>query len=148
MSLFHPFTARQFLSVGVVLVFATSAQAATYFVSSTGNDTRPCASARDASTPRKTLTGGVQCLVGGDTLIVGAGTYEGGFGFRPPRVRRITGRTTTVGFTAPTAAPAHLSKYAASSSPTCTTSSKPMATPRLGIPIIFDLSTTWPTRVA
>jgi hypothetical protein len=53
-----------------------SAQAATIYVRSTGNDATSCTQARNASTPRKTITAGIACLSGGDTLIVGGGTYD------------------------------------------------------------------------
>jgi hypothetical protein len=55
---------------------ALSAQAATFYVGSQGNDATPCAQARDAQTPRKSINGGIACLSSGDTLIIGAGTYD------------------------------------------------------------------------
>jgi Right handed beta helix region len=60
-----------------------SAQAATIYVRSTGNDATSCAQARNASTPRKTITAGIACLSGGDTLIVAGGTYTEGLGGMP-----------------------------------------------------------------
>lgn len=53
-----------------------SAQAATIYVRTTGNDATSCTQARNASTPRKTITAGIACLSGGDTLIVGGGNYD------------------------------------------------------------------------
>jgi hypothetical protein len=52
-----------------------SAQAATIYVRSTGNDATSCAQAQNASTPRRTINAGIACLSGGDTLIVHGGTY-------------------------------------------------------------------------
>jgi hypothetical protein len=53
-----------------------SAQAATIYVRPQGNDATPCAQAKNASTPRKTINAGIACLASGDTLIVHAGTYD------------------------------------------------------------------------
>ena len=53
-----------------------SAQAATIYVKIEGNDATPCAQAQKAQTPRRTLKGGIACLAGGDTLIVGGGEYD------------------------------------------------------------------------
>ena len=58
-----------------VLVQAVAAHAATYYVATTGNDASTCTQAKSASTPKKTIPAGVNCLAGGDTLIVKAGTY-------------------------------------------------------------------------
>ena len=52
-----------------------TAQAATYYVATTGNDANTCTQAKSASTPKQTIPAGVKCLLGGDTLIVKAGTY-------------------------------------------------------------------------
>ena len=52
-----------------------SAQAATIYVKPQGNDATPCAQAQNAQTPRRTIHAGIACLSGGDTLIVGGGTY-------------------------------------------------------------------------
>jgi Disaggregatase related len=57
------------------LVQAVAANAATYYVATTGNDANTCAQARTRSTPKQTIPAGVNCLAGGDTLIVKAGTY-------------------------------------------------------------------------
>jgi hypothetical protein len=53
-----------------------AAQAATIYVKPQGNDATPCAQARQAQTPRRTINAGIACLSGGDTLIVGGGTYD------------------------------------------------------------------------
>jgi hypothetical protein len=53
-----------------------SAQAATIYVRSTGNDATSCAQAQNASTPRRTINAGIACLSGGDTLVVHGGTYR------------------------------------------------------------------------
>lgn len=58
------------------LLPTVAAQAATYYVARTGSDANTCVQAQTASTPKLTLPAGVACLVGGDTLIVKAGTYS------------------------------------------------------------------------
>jgi hypothetical protein len=40
-----------------------------------GDDSRSCGQARQASSPRSTLNGGIKCLDGGDTLVAAGGTY-------------------------------------------------------------------------
>ena len=57
------------------LLLPITGQAATYYVAATGNDASTCTQAKSTSTPKKTLQAGVKCLVGGDMLIVKAGTY-------------------------------------------------------------------------
>jgi hypothetical protein len=58
-----------------VLLQSVAAHAATYYVSTTGNDSNSCAQAQTQSRPKQTIPAGVKCLAGGDTLIVKAGTY-------------------------------------------------------------------------
>lgn len=61
--------------VVTALLLPITSQAATYYVAPTGNDARTCTQAKSASAPKKTISAGVQCLAGGDTLIIKAGTY-------------------------------------------------------------------------
>jgi hypothetical protein len=69
-----------FLWFGVApSVFAAS----TYYVATTGNDSNSCSASLSASSPRKTVAGGVGCLAAGDTLVLGAGTYSGGLANLP-----------------------------------------------------------------
>jgi parallel beta-helix repeat protein len=74
------------------------AHAATFYVRIQGNDATPCTQARNASTPRKTINAGIACLSGGDTLIVGGGTYAEGItdytGSVPPSGSSWTSPTT------------------------------------------------------
>ena len=63
-----------YMLVGV-LVPTITAQAATYYVGKTGSDNYSCTQAKSSSTPKLTIPAGVKCLVGGDTLIIKAGTY-------------------------------------------------------------------------
>ncbi len=59
---------------GVILpwfVFSSSALAATYFVSKSGNNSTPCGQG-----PKLTINAGIACMAGGDTLIIGGGTYN------------------------------------------------------------------------
>ena len=74
---------RRCLSVLVVVggvVTADVSQAATYYVSKTGSDSRSCSEAQSVSTPKATINGGVGCLSAGDTLVVRAGTYTESLG--------------------------------------------------------------------
>ena len=49
----------------------------TYHVAKTGHDTNnDCTEAQSASTPKLTINAGIDCLVGGDTLIIHAGNYD------------------------------------------------------------------------
>src|SRR5262245_61638725 len=58
------------------LLWAASAQAATYYVSLSGSDGRSCSQAQSASTPMRTISSGANCLGAGDTLYVRSGTYN------------------------------------------------------------------------
>jgi parallel beta-helix repeat protein len=59
------------------LVLPTLAQGATYYVSKSGNDSNSCATATSStdSNAKFTIAGGIACMAGGDTLIIGDGTY-------------------------------------------------------------------------
>ena len=54
---------------------AVTVQAATYYVATTGNDARTCATAQTITTPKRTIASGVACLNPGDTLYIRAGTW-------------------------------------------------------------------------
>jgi len=54
-----------------------SARAASYYVSTSGNDSNACSTAQSASTAKKTIQSGLSCLQPGDTLILRSGTYSG-----------------------------------------------------------------------
>jgi len=51
------------------------AEAATYYVSTAGNNSYSCAQAQSPATPRLTIAAGLGCLAAGDTLLLRAGTY-------------------------------------------------------------------------
>src|SRR4029079_7721200 len=57
------------------LIGAVMAQAATYYVATTGSDTVSCATAQTINTPKRTIASGVACLNAGDTLYIRAGTW-------------------------------------------------------------------------
>src|SRR5581483_3042956 len=70
---------QRFLPVLLVigcLCSGTSAQAATYYVSTGGSDARSCAQAQSASAPKRTLRSATPCLGAGDTLYVRGGVYD------------------------------------------------------------------------
>jgi parallel beta-helix repeat protein len=66
------------LAIGATLVFNVSirAEAATYYVSLSGSDSRSCATAQTIDTPKRTIAAGVACLSAGDTLFIREGTYQ------------------------------------------------------------------------
>ena len=47
-----------------------------YYVGKTGSDSNNCTQARSQSTPKLTINVGLSCLASGDTLDIGAGTYD------------------------------------------------------------------------
>ncbi len=58
------------------MILATHANASTYYVSTTGSNSNSCSAAQTATTAKLTISAGVSCLSGGDTLIIKAGTYS------------------------------------------------------------------------
>jgi len=54
---------------------ARAAGGTTYYVATTGEDSRSCTEAQNINTPRKTIESGIQCLFAGDTLLIRGGTY-------------------------------------------------------------------------
>jgi hypothetical protein len=58
-----------------MLVFASTAEAANYYVSKAGADANSCPQAQSVSTPKLTISSGASCLKPGDTLFVKAGLY-------------------------------------------------------------------------
>jgi Right handed beta helix region len=64
------------IAVFLLGVGCLSARAATYYVSKSGSNSNSCSSAQSKSGAKGTINGGISCMAGGDTLIVGNGTYE------------------------------------------------------------------------
>lgn len=62
-----------------VLMWASAAHAATYYVATNGDNSRSCATAQNINFPKQTLNNAVGCLTPGDTLLVRAGTYTEAF---------------------------------------------------------------------
>jgi parallel beta-helix repeat protein len=58
-----------------IFIEPSLANASTYFVAKSGSDSMSCAQAQSQTTPRLTITAGLTCLSGGDTLYIKAGTY-------------------------------------------------------------------------
>src|SRR5438093_817612 len=52
------------------------ATAATYYVATTGNDSRSCVTSQTITTPKQTIQSGIACLTAGDTLYLRQGTYQ------------------------------------------------------------------------
>jgi Right handed beta helix region len=64
------------LALLIVLLWIALGEAATYYVSPTGSESASCAQAQHSQTPRRTINSGIACLAAGDTLVIGAGTYD------------------------------------------------------------------------
>jgi parallel beta-helix repeat protein len=73
------FVARHLGLVAAIVLLATYADAATYYVSPSGNDANSCTSAQStiAANQKATVSAGVACLAAGDTLLIHGGTYTG-----------------------------------------------------------------------
>ena len=83
---------KSWLLVGIILgllgLSPPESRALTYYVAKLGNNNNSCTLARtegvtDVTKRKGTINGGIACLGGGDTLIVGSGTYDEGFGDFP-----------------------------------------------------------------
>jgi hypothetical protein len=84
---------RKHLLLCIIVIAAfflsvANADAATYYVAKTGNDTNnTCTEATSVTTPKLTIKAGIGCLSGGDTLIIKAGTYaEVDIGLTNPKI--------------------------------------------------------------
>jgi hypothetical protein len=66
-----------FFATGLLFLFVSvsSADAATYYVATTGSDSNSCSQAQNQSTPKRTINNAKNCLSAGSTLIIGSGTY-------------------------------------------------------------------------
>jgi Concanavalin A-like lectin/glucanases superfamily len=69
------------LALGLLLRMAVPAAAATYYVATTGSAANPCTgaggnNAQNPAFPKPTINAGLTCLSGGDTLLIGNGTYD------------------------------------------------------------------------
>ena len=60
-----------YLAILIGVLFAFPANAAEYFVSTTGTNSNSCVQSQDPATPKLTIAAGVACLGSGDTLTVG-----------------------------------------------------------------------------
>lgn len=60
------------------------AHAVTYYVTKSGNDSNTCTQAQTLATAKLTIAAGVGCLSSGDTVIIGAGTYDENMILSPP----------------------------------------------------------------
>src|SRR5438552_11161320 len=69
---------RLFLLLFIICVGNSwSLEAATYYVSTTGNDAHACSTTDSAGTNKATPAGAMSCLSAGDTLRIHSGTYAG-----------------------------------------------------------------------
>src|SRR5262245_526795 len=60
------------------LAAGNSAIAATYYVSTAGNDSNTCSDATSATKPKQTISTALTCLAAGDTLLLRSGTFVEG----------------------------------------------------------------------
>src|SRR5262249_49071540 len=67
--------AQRLLTVTLFLAIPMAAYGATYYVDKAGSNNNSCTAARTQSTAKQTITAGISCMVGSDTLIVGNGVY-------------------------------------------------------------------------
>jgi hypothetical protein len=85
------------MGAALLWLAATAAQAATYYVATTGSDTTGDGS---AAKPLSSIGAGLARMAGGDTLIVKAGVYQDKANFINPRIHRIPdgapGKYTTI----------------------------------------------------
>jgi hypothetical protein len=59
----------------LLLLCSSVVDATTYYVRKTGVDGHTCIQAQNPATAKLTIAGGLGCMVGGDTLLIGNGTY-------------------------------------------------------------------------
>jgi Right handed beta helix region len=69
----RPFIYSLVLTSGVLS--ATLSEAATYYVAKTGSNNNTCSQAQNGATPKLTINAAMACMSGGDTVLIGAGTY-------------------------------------------------------------------------
>jgi hypothetical protein len=71
----HKYVGMLPLWILFILCEAITAEAATYYVATTGNDAHVCTTAQKITTPKRTIKSGITCLKPGDTLYIRSGTY-------------------------------------------------------------------------
>lgn len=67
---------RLAIAAAIVSGWSLNADAATYYVSLAGSDSRSCTTAQAIGTPKRSIAAGVACLAAGDTLYIRGGTYR------------------------------------------------------------------------
>src|SRR6185503_20939099 len=75
---------------------AITAEAATYYVATTGNDAHVCTTAQTITTPKRTIKSGVKCLKPGDKLYIRAGTYTEQIDLQGPNITGTAGNYVTI----------------------------------------------------
>jgi parallel beta-helix repeat protein len=80
-----------------MIIGAMTAEAATYYVATTGNDAYVCTTAQAISTPKRTIKSGVACLKPGDKLYIRAGTYTEQIDLATPNKTGTAGYYITIG---------------------------------------------------
>jgi parallel beta-helix repeat protein len=68
-----------FVLANLFFINSNVARAATYYVALSGNNTNSCESAKNISTPKRTIHAALSCLAAGDTLYIRGGTYTESF---------------------------------------------------------------------
>ena len=67
-----------FLLFSILSLLATNSEAAIYYVGKSGRDANSCATAQSSTAGNRKLTikAGINCMNGGDELVIGNGTYD------------------------------------------------------------------------
>lgn len=62
--------------VAILIFLSGVSLASTFYVATTGDDSRSCSTAQNIVSPKRTITSGLGCVAAGDTLYVRGGTYS------------------------------------------------------------------------
>jgi hypothetical protein len=87
-----------FVSVFLSLWLTLRAESATYYVSTSGDDSNSCSAAQAVGTAKRNPSNGAGCLSPGDTLYIRAGTYNVGLWSGPPGGNSESQRVTIAGY--------------------------------------------------
>jgi hypothetical protein len=84
------------LSALFFFISIVTAQAATYYVATTGNDASSCTQSQSTATPKRTFASAIACLSAGDTLYIRGGTWTEQMDFQGPNKSGTSGNYITI----------------------------------------------------